>query len=69
MKSRARIEGVDGAESWFRHAANGGNSEAMYNLGLLRDEQGVVDGLDGALHWFGRACDLGFRAACERLNR
>jgi TPR repeat protein len=58
----------DGAEYWLLSAAAAGNADAMYGLGELRYEQGIIDGLDGSEHWFRRACDLGLRRACERLH-
>jgi len=60
----------DMARQWYQKAANAGNTDAMYNLGLLyRDGQGVAQDYDKACEWFQKAADAGDADAKEALLR
>lgn len=53
---------VDRAAVWWAEAANHDLPEAMYNLGVLHDEQGNTG---QAIHWWTKAADQGHaRAMC-----
>lgn len=54
------------AQQWYEEAAQEGNPDAMYNLGLLLERQGQQD---EARRWFGRASDLGDVGATNALWR
>ena len=48
------------ALQWFRSAADQGNADAQYNLGVMYDEgQGVPQDDTEALQWYRRAADQG----------
>jgi tetratricopeptide (TPR) repeat protein len=48
----------DPAEQWYRKAADGGDADAMFNLGPLLAEQGEED---QAEQWYRKAVDTGRR--------
>ena len=48
----------DPAERWYRKAADGGDADAMFNLGALLAEQGEED---QAEQWYRKAVDTGRR--------
>jgi TPR repeat protein len=48
----------DPAEQWYSKAADGGDADAMFNLGALLAEQGEED---QAEQWYRKAVDTGRR--------
>lgn len=48
---------LEDAERWYRRAADGGDTGAMYNLGLLLRTSGR---LDDAERWYRRAADASY---------
>jgi Flp pilus assembly protein TadD len=56
---------LDGAEAWYRQAADNGSVGAMHNLGFVRGEKGD---LDGAEDWFRRAAVNGHVSSMSNLG-
>ena len=54
---------------WFRNAADQGNADAQYSLGVMyRDGQGVAQDNAQALVWFRKAADQGDAEAQYNLG-
>jgi TPR repeat protein len=64
----ARIKDHERAAQCFKNAANDGDLEAQYNLGVLYSKgQGVEENQEQAFHWFARAAERGLVSAQARL--
>src|SRR6185295_7385653 len=58
------------AAKWFRKAAESGNPDAQYNLGVLSEEGlGVKQDYTEALGWYQRAAEQGIPEAYIQLSR
>lgn len=54
------------AAYWFRKAAEQGDSDAQFKLGLMYGAgKGVRQDVSTAKEWFGKACLKGHRDSCE----
>ena len=57
------------AVSWFRKAAEQGNTEALASMGLMYLKGwGVTQNYDTALEWYGKAAAQGSEVAQRRIN-
>ena len=57
------------AVSWYRKAADQGNADAQYNLGVMYDQgQGVPQDYAAAVSWFRKAADQGYAHAQFNLG-
>jgi Flp pilus assembly protein TadD len=56
---------LDGAEAWYRRAAQSGNTRAMHNLGIVLAEKGD---LIGAEAWYRRAALVGHASSMSNLG-
>jgi uncharacterized protein len=57
------------ARQWYQKAADAGNTDAMYNLGLLyRDGHGVAQDYGKAREWLQKAIDAGNANAMTNLG-
>ncbi|MEW6560686.1 MAG: tetratricopeptide repeat protein, partial [Pseudomonadota bacterium] len=57
------------AASWFRKAADQGDADAQYNLGVMyANGQGVPQDYAQAASWFRKAADQGYAAAQNNLG-
>jgi Flp pilus assembly protein TadD len=56
---------LDGAEAWYRQAAQSGNTRAMHNLAIVLAEKGD---LIGAEAWYRRAADVGHASSMSNLG-
>ena len=58
------------AVQWYRKAAEQGDAEAQYNLGLMYYKgEGVRQDLALAQEWFGKACQNGNQNGCDNYQR
>ncbi len=57
------------AASWYRKAAEAGNPDGMYNLGLMYvDGRGVKRDQQQAIAWYRKAAALGDQYAIDALK-
>ena len=57
------------AVQWYRKAAEQGDAEAQYNLGVMYTQgQGVRQNLVIAKEWYGQACDNGSQQGCDNYR-
>lgn len=55
---------------WYRKAAEQGNSEAQYNLGVMYHYgQGVPQNQSVAKEWFSKACHNGSQQGCDAYQK
>jgi TPR repeat protein len=57
---------------WLKKAAEMGDPEALYNMGVLTQELAGEGSLEEAINWFRRADEAGLpqaKAMLERLNK
>ena len=54
---------------WYRKAAEQGDVQAQYNLGLMYyNGQGVRQNFHLSKEWFGKACDGGVQEGCDQYR-
>ena len=54
---------------WSQKAANQGNAQAQFNLGLMYNEgKGVRQNSNTAKEFFGKACDNGYQNGCHNYR-
>ena len=57
------------ALEWYTKAANQGDAQAQYNLGLMYYKgEGVRQNTATAKEWFGKACDNGDQNGCDQYR-
>ena len=62
----------DDAEAvrWYRQAAERGDTEAQFNLGVMYYKgHGVRQDLALAQEWLGKACQNGYQDSCDNYQR
>ena len=54
---------------WYRKAAEQGDVQAQYNLGLMYyNGQGVRQNFHLSKEWFGKVCDSGDQSGCDKYH-
>ena len=63
------VKNYETAAEWFRKAAEQGNADAQYNLGMCYQEwKGVEQSFSKAEEWYTKAAQQGHQGAINRLE-